>query len=113
MLGTFPESLTVAGYTHINAAYAWIDPDNYTVTTASAQNPEIWTRLVSLKETNPGLQVWISIGGWMMNSPIQPTSETFEELVSGEGKDDRQANFFESLIAMLQEYGFDGVDIDW
>jgi GH18 family chitinase len=38
---------------------------------------------------------------------------TFSEIVSAEGKDERQRAFIDSLIAALQEYGFDGVDLDW
>jgi GH18 family chitinase len=55
-------------------------------------------------------QVWISIGGWSMNDPDQPTATTFSDLA---GSTANQQKFFASLISFMSEYGFDGVDIDW
>jgi len=110
--GQYPETLVAAGYTHINAAYAWIDPDNHTVAYMTGTDSLIWSRLTALKETNPGLQVWLSIGGWMMNGATPETLETMEYLVSHNGKEE-QKRFTESLLSVLEEYGFDGVDFDW
>lgn len=64
--GQYPETLIVAGHTHINAAYAWIDPANYTIAYMTETDDAIWRRLTALKQTNPGLQVWLSVGGSMM-----------------------------------------------
>jgi len=110
--GQYPETLVAAGYTHINAAYAWIDPDNFTIAYMTGTDSLIWSRLTALKETNPGLQVWLSIGGWMMNGATPETLETMEYLVSHNGKEE-QKRFTESLLSVLEEYGFDGVDFDW
>lgn len=73
---------------------------------------DIWSRLTALKETNPGLQVWLSIGGWMMNGATPETVDTMEYLVSHAGKEE-QESFTESLLSVLEEFGFDGVDFDW
>ena len=110
--GQYSETLVAAGYTHINATYAWIDPDNFTVAYMTGTDAQIWSRTTALKETNPGLQVWLSIGGWMMNSAAPATLETMESLVSHNGED-RQKRFTESLLSVLEEYGSDGVDFDW
>ena len=45
-----------------------------------------------------------------MNDPDQPTAATFSTLA---GSTSAQTAFFTSLIQILQNYGFDGVDIDW
>jgi chitinase len=45
-----------------------------------------------------------------MNDPDQPTAATFSTLA---GSTTAQSAFFASLIQILQNYGFDGVDIDW
>ena len=52
----------------------------------------------------------ISIGGWSMNDPDQPTHTTFSDLA---GSQDAQDKFFASLSKFMTQYGFDGVDIDW
>ena len=76
----------------------------------------IWRRLTALKQTNPGLQVWLSIGGSMMTDFGQPTEHTFEQLVHPEAElqtAKRQGQFAKSLLSVMEEYGFDGVDFDW
>ena len=75
-----------------------------------SKDPELYTRFTALKNTNPGLQTWISIGGWSMNDPDQPTASTFSDLA---GSPDAQSNFFASVLSFLETYGFDGVDLDW
>lgn len=45
-----------------------------------------------------------------MNDPDQPTKKTFSELAASKS---RQDTFFQSLLSMMDKYGFDGVDIDW
>lgn len=81
----------------------------------SHTDDEIWRRLTSLKHTNPGLQVWLSVGGWRMNNNNELTSDTFHSLVSGSAAElgQRQEAFVNSLHSVLAEYGFDGVDFDW
>lgn len=46
----------------------------------SSGDPELMQRLTALKEINPGLEVWLSIGGWSMNDADQPTAGTFSTL---------------------------------
>ncbi|MCJ1399327.1 hypothetical protein MMC11_002529 [Xylographa trunciseda] len=70
----------------------------------------LYSRLTALKTLNPSLQVWISIGGWSMTDPDQPTAATFSNLA---GSTANQELFFASLISFMTTYGFDGVDIDW
>jgi hypothetical protein len=76
----------------------------------SSSDPQLYTRFTALKNTNPGLQTWISIGGWSMNDPDQPTAATFSTLA---GSTDAQSKFFASVLSFLETYGFDGVDLDW
>lgn len=67
-------------------------------------------RLLDLKLLNPGLEVWISVGGWAMNDPDQPTARTFSELAASQ---EHQRAFIQSLLHFMTTYGFDGVDMDW
>jgi len=76
----------------------------------SPSDPPLYTRFTGLKNTNPGLQTWISIGGWSMNDPDQPTAATFSNLA---GSASAQTKFFASVLSFLETFGFDGVDLDW
>ena len=106
----FPENLPYQSYTHLNYAFAFIDPFSFAVAPMSDLDTQLYTRFTGLKSVNPGLQTWISIGGWSMNDPDQPTATTFSDLA---GSTSAQSNFFKSLITFMDTYGFDGVDIDW
>lgn len=104
-----PENIPVGGYTHINFAFLYIDPDLYTITPMAADQQDLYSRVVAMKKCNTDLEVWISIGGWDFNDPGS-TQTLFSDLAASTSK---QATFFASLIAFLETYGFDGVDLDW
>eukprot|EP00986_Skeletonema_menzelii_P012924 scaffold7298_cov150-Skeletonema_menzelii.AAC.24 len=50
-----------------------------------------------------GAEVWPSIGGWSLSDPF-PTMAASE--LSRE-------NFANNCVKLIEEYGFDGIDIDW
>lgn len=106
----FPENIPFSAYTHLNYAFAFVDPNSFAVAPMSDTDKDLYSRFTGLKEVNPGLQTWISIGGWSMNDPDQPTHSTFSDLA---GSSDAQSRFFSSLLQFMTTYGFDGVDIDW
>ena len=106
----FPEGIPSGAYTHLNFAFAFIDPVSFAVAPMSDSDIPLYTRFTGLKATDPSLQTWISIGGWSMNDPDQPTASTFSKLA---GSREAQSAFFSSLLSFLTTYGFDGVDIDW
>ncbi len=87
-----------------------IDPNTFAVTPMSDGDVALYPRVTGLKALFPDLKVWISIGGWSMNDPDQPTATPFSDVV---GSLANQQQFFASLIAFMSQYGFDGVDIDW
>ncbi len=61
-----PEAIPLGAYTHLNFAFASIDPDTFEVVPSSYEDVDLYTRLVGLKALFPQLEVWISIGGWSM-----------------------------------------------
>ncbi|XP_065569864.1 chitinase-3-like protein 1 isoform X2 [Artemia franciscana] len=63
-----------------------------------------YERFTSLKELNPNLKTWISVGGW------DEGSLKYSQMAS-EGES--RAKFITSVVEFLQKYGFDGVDIHW
>ncbi|OBT71283.1 hypothetical protein VF21_09607 [Pseudogymnoascus sp. 05NY08] len=64
-----PEKIPLGYYTHINFAFVLIDPDTFTISAMGANVAALYTRVTALKALQPGLKVWISIGGWAMNDP--------------------------------------------
>ncbi|KAI4600096.1 hypothetical protein KJ359_001198 [Pestalotiopsis sp. 9143b] len=105
-----PEDIPYGAYSHLNFAFAFIDPSSFTVAPMSSGDTALYSRLTGLKQLNPILKTYISIGGWSMNDPDQPTATTFSDLA---GSSDAQSKFFSSLLQFMSNYGFDGVDIDW
>lgn len=61
-----------------------------------------------LKTSYPGLRINVAIGGWAFNDP--PTHDYFSDMAST--RSNRQKLMF-SLVAYLEKYGLDGVDIEW
>ena len=106
----WPEGIPVGAYSHLNYAFAFVDPNSFEVAPMADADKALYRRFTGLKDSNPGLQTWISIGGWSMNDPDQPTHDTFSDLA---GSSDAQRKFFNSLLSFMSTYGFDGVDIDW
>lgn len=108
--GLYPEDLLVGAYTHLYYSFAFIDPNSYAVAPMADNDKDLYPRFTGLKQYNPGLETWISIGGWSFNDPDQPTKNVFSTLA---GSTAAQNSFFKSLINFMSTYGFDGVDIDW
>ncbi|KAJ6020329.1 glycoside hydrolase family 18 protein [Penicillium canescens] len=108
--GMYPEDLLTTAYTHLNYAFAFVDPTSFEIAPMSSGDTALYSRFTALKTYNPGLETWISVGGWSMNDLDQPTATTFSDLA---GSESAQAAFFKSLVHFMSTYGFDGVDIDW
>ncbi|KAK3317504.1 hypothetical protein B0T19DRAFT_469185 [Cercophora scortea] len=104
-----PEQIPIGAYTHLNYGFMSLDPNTFAVIPESSDEQALLSRFTGLKRLKPGLQTWLSIGGWSFNDP-GPTATTFSTLV---GSSSAQSAFFSSLISFMQTYGFDGVDIDW
>lgn len=85
--------------THINYAFGHV--------TSSFDGVRIdgegrFRQMVALKEKNPALKVLLSVGGW--------GSGGFSEMASTA---ERRESFARACKKMLDDYGADGVDIDW
>ena len=60
-------------------------------------------RLIALKEQYPHLKVMLSLGGW---GGCETCSEVFNSA-------ENRAAFAQSTLAIIEEYGADGIDLDW
>jgi GH18 family chitinase len=59
---------------------------------------------MKLKEQNPSIKLMASIGGWNMGT------ELFSHLASNA---QLRSKFAQSVLDLLNEFGFDGFDLDW
>ena len=84
--------------THINYAFGGIDSNGRVFVDGQSRFREI----VTLKEKNPSLKVLLSIGGWGRGN--------FTPVAADEAK--RKA-FAQSCREFCEQYGIDGIDIDW
>ncbi len=109
------ENIPIQHYTHLLYAFTGVSPGpNYTLTLLdkwadvglAANGTELggnFIKLQKLKQSNPSLKVLISVGGWFH-------SGLFSDMASQEAGRNSFAN---SCAALLNKYGFDGIDIDW
>lgn len=100
-----------------------VDPQNPHLTGDYTIQPVEWNdqtvlypQVQALKQINPNLKTHLSIGGWNFNNPDDPngmgqyTYRLFSEMVASSSN---RAQFIQSAVSYLQQYGFNGIDIDW
>lgn len=96
-----PSPLMAELCTHLVCGFAAVRDD-----ALEPERPEDtiqYRRLVSLKQASPSLRVMLSLGATGSNG-------VFSAVIASP---DRRQKFISSAIAVLREYGFDGIDIDW
>ncbi|KAL2814405.1 glycoside hydrolase superfamily [Aspergillus cavernicola] len=104
-----PEDARLGIYTHINFAFALINPTTFRIAPMDQNTGTRYQSITSLKNRQPSLKVWIAIGGWAMNDP-GATRTTFSDLAASEANQDI---FFETLVSFMLSNRLDGVDLDW
>jgi chitinase len=87
--------------THI--IYSFLKLQNDTLTFHNDQQKTTLQQLVALKKEYPGLKIMVSVGGW---SGCAPCSDLFASELHRE-------TFAKTTVALLRQYGIDGLDIDW
>lgn len=90
--------------THINFAFAIPKKDG---TLLPLENPEAARRIIKEAHEN-SCTVGIAVGGWSYQDVT--LEATFAEATNTDVKIEL---FVNSIMNMVNEYGFDGVDIDW
>lgn len=98
-----PSDIDANVWTHLNYAFALIGSDG-TLTTLNDYDTEFYTEFNALKKINPALKTFLSVGGW------DAGGEVFSNMVAHTFS--RRA-FINSAISTMEQYGFDGIDIDW
>ena len=112
-----PESIDADKVTHINYAFANINPAGDVLlfdSWADIEYRDDWNsqkpywgnfrQLYNLKQEHPHLKVLISIGGWTLSNDFSAMANDPQA----------RANFIQSCIQFCETYDcFDGIDIDW
>jgi chitinase len=96
-----PGEVAAQKLTRINYAFANIK-DGQIVVESPADAPNL-AALVALKKQNPSLQVVISVGGWLWSGNFSDAALTPES----------RSRFIDSVVAFVDHYNLDGLDIDW
>ncbi|CAF1185488.1 unnamed protein product [Adineta steineri] len=108
----YPDHIDPFLCTHIHYAFADINPLTLTITHTEEHDVH-WTdrigmplylRTYGLKRRNPSLKIILSVGGWTQRS------KGFNAVLRS---DNTRAKFINQTMAFLQEWQFDGLDLDW
>ncbi len=90
--------------THINYAFA-IPTSDGGLLPLEGQN---LARRILREAHENGVQVLLAVGGWSYQNV--PLNSTF---ISATATAEKRTRFVKAIVAMCEEYGFDGVDMDW
>lgn len=109
-----PDGIPTEGLTHVNFAFAYIDPATLQVTAMDSDTPTslfaTTTDIKNLKSGGSTLEVFVSIGGWTFSDNGTATQSVFPDVAADA---DKRQEFADNLVSFMSRYGFDGVDIDW
>lgn len=102
--GYSPQSVPARQLTHLNYAFAKIDPWANAIALADPVNDrKNFAALRTLKQTNRHLKTLISVGGWDYSAYFSDIASTST----------RREAFAQSCLDFILEHGFDGIDLDW
>lgn len=102
--GYTPTHIPADKLTHLNYAFATIDPVTNRISLADAANDlRNFEALRRLKQRYGQLKTLISVGGWDYSTYFSNVAATASS---------REA-FAQSCVDFIREHGFDGVDLDW
>lgn len=99
-----PQNLQTDKLTHIMYAFLIPQADGSVLPLAEEEN----VRQLIEKAHSDNCRVFIAVGGWSYNDI--PLQATFEKAA---GNPQTRSKLVESIVETVEEYGFDGVELDW
>lgn len=103
LAGFLPGDIPAEGLTHLHYAFAGVDEDGQVVLENPREDTANFAGFRELREEHSGLRTLLSIGGW-------DWSKNFSTAARDETH--RRA-FAQSAADLMEEHGFDGLDLDW
>lgn len=109
---TKPVDALASGATHINYAFAVLDPVSYAVIEYEWNDAQL---MDSLNAGKGDIKTLISIGGWSFSQGETPTFGTSSKTVfpTMAASQASRSAFISSAIAFATLHNFDGIDLDW
>ncbi|WPJ63608.1 hypothetical protein SMAC4_13660 [Sordaria macrospora] len=104
-----PEQIPYGYYTDVIFSFATIDPNSFEIKAGDSKTADYMQRISAIKLIQPDIRIWIAVGGWAFNDP-GPTQTTFSDIAASSANTKK---FIDSLVQLMNKYGFDGIDIDW
>lgn len=101
--GLLPGDLPAGLLTHLHYAFAGVDGTGRIRLENPREDLASFAGLRGLREEYPGLMTLLSVGGW-------DGSQNFSLAARDE---DRRRAFAQSAADLMEEQGFDGLDLDW
>ncbi|KAJ5958936.1 CAZyme family GH18, partial [Penicillium vulpinum] len=106
-----PTDLPLDALTHVNFAFASIDPDSYQIVTMDSDTPpSLFSDTTNLKSIKEDIKVFVSVGGWTFSDNDTATQPVFGDIAASATNRQKFAN---NVVHFMKQYGFDGIDLDW
>ena len=96
-----PGDVAVQKLTRINYAFANIKDGK--IVTGYPNDAANFATLNTMKKENPSLKILVSVGGWLWSGNFSETMLT----------EHSRKVFIDSVVAFIEKYNLDGLDIDW
>ncbi|KAK4442906.1 hypothetical protein QBC34DRAFT_479340 [Podospora aff. communis PSN243] len=114
-IGMNIDQIPAESLTHLYYSFGYVEPNTFKIVPmrdddGSSFPAERFRDVNRLKERNPKLKIVIALGGWTHNDNHTIWQPVFSDSVSSQSN---RAKFIREIKGFLDEYGYDGVDMDW
>ncbi|RAH68797.1 glycoside hydrolase family 18 protein [Aspergillus aculeatinus CBS 121060] len=95
-----PTDLPLDALTHINFAFAFIDPDSYQIVTMDSDTPSsLFQDTTNVKSIKSDIEVFVSVGGWTFSDNNTATQPVYGEIAADAAK---RRTFADNVVHFLK-----------